>query len=349
MNERRTQENHFPKNPRPEELPVVLGKKPVESNDPNADPDAPPLAPVDWRDKYVTFEQFRDVQPPTFLIQDFLEDGAVMAIGAPVAQRKSIVVANVIHSLLTGESLFGHFEVKKLPERVVYLCPEMGLVDIANRFKKLGLEKYVGEKLFILSMDDPKIKLTDLNEELPGSVLILDTITRFVEGNQNDAQDMARFADICYAIKRTGSTLILLHHSVKGAGDSKMSLDAALRGSTELAAFVTCVWSTQLEDIDSPHTTPSKLQCVKQRGFSSEPFQVVCDSAYRMTYQGAVAVVKLNKEAKAEEALAAIMAENPDMGINKLQAALKEKGFSKGWKFVTQAKARIAGTGVTVS
>lgn len=335
MNEK---ENHFPKNPRPEAPPIVLGK-------PN-DPDTPV---VSWREKYVTFEQFRDVQPPAFLIQNFLEDGAVMAIGAPVAQRKSIVVANIIRSLLTGESLFGHFEVNKQPERVVYLCPEMGLVDIANRFKKLGLEKYVGEKLFILSMDDLKIKLIDLDEELPGSVLILDTITRFVEGNQNDAQDMARFADICYAIKRTGATLILLHHSVKGAGDSKMSLDAALRGSTELAAFVTCVWSTQLEDIDSPHTTPSKLQCVKQRGFSSEAFQVTCDVDYRMTYQGAVAEVKFDRNAKAVEVLTALLTKHPNMGIVKLQDAMRAAKVPKGSAFIKRERSRILGAGVKVT
>ncbi len=328
-------ENHFPRNPRPEAPGVIVGQSKAVIKD--------------WRERYTTFEQFRDVQPPSFLIQDFLEDGAVMAIGAPVAQRKSIVVANVIHALLTGESLFGHFEVKKRPERIVYLCPEMGLIDIANRFKKLGLEQYVGTKLFILSMDDPKIKLTDLADELPGSLLILDTITRFVEGNQNDAQDMARFADICYSIKRRGTTIMLLHHAVKGSADRRMTLDSALRGSTELAAFVTCVWSTQLQDIDAPHTTPSNLKCVKQRGFASEPFQVSCDADFRMQYLGGLEEVKTKKEVKAEEALAEILKTSPHgIGINKLQDALRVVGHRKGGKWITKARGRILGTGVTL-
>lgn len=329
-------DNFFPQNPKPVEPSVRIGG-------------SEPLA--DWRGRYVTLEQFKRVKPPTFLIQNFLEDGSITAIGAPVAQRKSIVVANVIHSLLTGEPLFGHFEVVKQPERIIYLCPEMGLVDIAHRFKCLGLEEYVGTRLFIHSMDEPKLKLTDLDGELPNSLLILDTITRFVEGNQNDAGDMAKFADINYAIKRKGATIMLLHHAVKGAGDQGMTLDNALRGSTELAAFVTCVWSTRLEDSDpdASHTTPSNLKCVKQRGFVSKQFQVSCDNKFMMRYTGEATAVIADTDRRAEEAIAKILAANPDTGINKICDILRDMGIKKGAKAVTKIKATVLGTGVAAS
>jgi hypothetical protein len=307
-----------------------------------------PKEPVDWRTRYTTAEQFRDVAPPSFLIQNFLEDGSITAIGAPVAQRKSIVVANIIHALLTGEPLFGHFEVVKRPERILYLCPEMGLVDIANRFKKLGLDRYVGENLFIRSMDDPKLPLAELDEELPGSLLILDTLTRFVDGNQNDAGDMSVFADVNYALKRRGCTILLLHHAIKGTGGT-MTLDNALRGSTELAAFVTCVWSTQLQNPDEPHTTPSNLKCVKQRGFASEPFQVSCDERFRMTMSGTMDAIKTQKQVSSEVALAAILKESPTLGILKIRDALKAAGHKRGVKWITKAKIAALGTGVTLA
>jgi hypothetical protein len=68
-----------------------------------------------------------------------------------------------------------------------------------------------------------------------------------------------------------------------------------------------------------------------------------------MTYQGAVAEVRFDRNAKAEAALAALLEEHPDMGINKLQVALRAKGFKRGGKFVTQARARILGTGVNLT
>lgn len=334
-------ENLLPKNPRPKLPRVVIGK-PTEPNEPVKD----------WRERYVTFEQFRDVKPPEFLIEGFIEDGAVLAIAGPVAQRKSIVAANVMASLLTGEPLFGFFKVAKQPERVIYICPEMGLAEIARRLGRLGLGEYVGKRLFIRSMDDAIIKLTELDEELPGSVVVLDTLTRFVEGDQNSSEDMAQFAQLVFEIRRRGSTVILLHHSVKGAGRVSLSLDSALRGSTELAAFVTCVWATQLVDEDRPHVTASVLKCVKQRGFAADPFQVSCDENYRMRMlvrPGEMSEIKTKKEVEAEAVLAAILKESPNLGITKIREEMKKAGHAKGQKWVTLARARILGTGVKIN
>ncbi len=332
-------ENMFPRNPRPPQATVVLGGQ------------SPAVAePVkDWRERYVTLERFENVKPPSFLIENFLEYRSITAIGAPVAQRKSIVVANIIRSCLTGAPLFDKFEVKAQPKHVIYLCPEMGLIEIADRFKRLGLTEYVGSRLFIRSMDDKPLKLTDLCDELPDSLLVLDTITRFVSGDQNSAEDMAKFADLNYAINRQGATIILLHHSKKNAANEAMTLDSALRGSTELAAFVTCVWSTQLEDQDAPHTTNSNLKCVKQRGFPSEPFQVSCDSNALMAYLGGAEEVAERINERAQEIIARLVEADPDIGIHKIRAALKAAGLKKGVKWVTEAKGKLRGTGVSLT
>jgi hypothetical protein len=140
----------------------------------------------------------------------------------------------------------------------------------------------------------------------------------------------------------------LLHHAIKGTGGS-MTLDNALRGSTELAAFVTCVWSTQLQDIDAPHTTPSNLKCVKQRGFASEPFQVSCDENFRMTMLGTMGALKSQRQVSSEAALAEILDHSPTLGINKLQEALRAAGHRRGGKWITTARAAIVGGGVTLT
>jgi RecA-family ATPase len=133
-----------------------------------------------------------------------------------VGQRKTLIALNVAHSLCTGEPLFGYFKVLKRPERVIYLCPEMGLSSFSTRLKRIGLLDYVGTTLFFQTMDDISIKLCDLDGELPGSVVIVDTLTRFVDGDQNSSEDMSKFAREVFRVKRAGATVLLLHHSVKG-------------------------------------------------------------------------------------------------------------------------------------
>jgi hypothetical protein len=270
-----------------------------------------------------------------------------------VGQRKTLIALNVAHSLCTGEPLFGYFKVLKRPERVIYLCPEMGLSSFSTRLKRIGLLDYVGTTLFFQTMDDISIKLCDLDGELPGSVVIVDTLTRFVDGDQNSSEDMSKFAREVFRVKRAGATVLLLHHSVKGAGNSNaLTLDSAMRGSTEIAAFVTSCWATRLIDPDAPYQSPSLLVNVKQRDFESKPFEVTSGQDCRLHIvgePGQIQEIKKQKDVDAEKVLAALLKESPDMGINKLRETLKEAGIRKGAKWVTQKRAELAGAGVSVT
>jgi hypothetical protein len=325
--------------------------------------DVPEVAPIavlgsaeekpvaDWRTRYLTFERVRDAKPVEFLIEGFLALDSITALAAPVGQRKSLVALNVAHALCTGEPLFDYFRVAKRPNHVVYLCPEMGLSSFSMRLKQIGLDSHIGQTLFCQTMDEDSIKLTDLDGELPGAVVIIDTLTRFVEGDQNSSEDMSRFAKVIFTLKRRGATVLLLHHSIKGASQS-LTLDSAMRGSTELAAFVTCCGATRLQNPDDPYRSPSLLVNVKQRDFESKPFEATCDKTCRMRMvgePGKIAEIMGRADADAQAALASILKESPKMGINKLQAALRAVGHKKGGRWVSRARAAILGTGVTLS
>jgi AAA domain/Bifunctional DNA primase/polymerase, N-terminal len=303
----------------------------------------------DWRERYLTFERVRDAKPVEFLIEGFLALDSITALAAPVGQRKSLIAMNVAHALCTGEPLFDYFKVVKQPSRVVYLCPEMGLSSFSTRLKQIGLASHVGQNLFCQTMDEESIKLTDLDEELPGSVVIIDTLTRFVEGDQNSSEDMSRFAKVVFALKRRGATIVLLHHSIKGASTA-LTLDSAMRGSTELAAFVTCCWATRLQDVNDPYNSPSLLVNVKQRDFESKPFEATSDKSCRMRMVGEPGQVTSTRvDAGAEAVLSSLLKDSPKAGINKLQEGLRAAGHKKGVKWVTKTRGAILGTGVTTS
>lgn len=312
-----------------------------------------PEPPKDWRTRYVTFEQVRDAKPTSFFIEGFLALDSITALAAPVGQRKSLIALNVAHALCTGEPLFDYFKVSRQPERVVYLCPEMGLSSFSTRLKSIGLLDYVGKTLFCQTMDDECISLTELNEELPGSVVIIDTLTRFVEGDQNSSEHMSKFAKEVFRLKRAGATVLLLHHSVKGTGNSvALTLDSAMRGSTELAAFVTSCWATRLTDPEQPYASPSLLANVKQRDFESKPFSATSDKSCRMHIvgePGTVAEMKSKADADAEKILAALLKDSPKLGINKIQEALKAAGHGKGVKWVKAKRTELMSAGVTLT
>jgi hypothetical protein len=304
----------------------------------------------EWRSRYMTEETFLNVKPPEFLIEGFLVKGSIAMLAGPVAQRKSIIALNMAHALCTREPLFKYFDVTGGHERVVYLCPEMGAASFVKRIKQIGLSEYVGRTLFVQTMSEDSTALDELDGELPGAVIIVDTITRFIEGNENESKDMREFARKVFRLVNAGATVVLLHHSKKG---SSGSLDDGVRGSSELGAFVDSCWVTELEDPKKPYESLSKMRNVKQRDFESDPFKLKpAPGSYYLAIDsepGPEAVLNDRANDAALDALKKLLASDPKIGINRLQKALKALGHRKGGDWVTKERARLTGAGVTLT
>lgn len=160
----------------------------------------------------------------------------------------------------------------------------MGAASFVKRIKQIGLSAYIGKTLFIQTMSEQPTVLDDLDGELPGAVVLIDTITRFIDGDENESEDMRKFARKVFRLVNAGAKVVLLHHSKKG---SSGSLDDGLRGSSELAAFVDSCWVTELEDTSKPYESLSKVRNVKQRDFETDPFRLKpTRDSYYLTMDG---------------------------------------------------------------
>lgn len=299
--------------------------------------------------KYHTTDEVLNARPVTFLIDEFLTEDAITVIAAPVAQRKSIIALNVVHALVTGEHLFGHFAVKKTPARVLYLCPEMGIQSFSARLKSIGLAPYLGRTLFCTTMASDPFDLKDLSAaELKGSVVVLDTAIRFLKGgDESSAAEMSVFAATVFRLIKDGAaSVLMLHHSKKGTSEaSELTLDNVMRGSGELGAFVASVWATRLQDGKDEYKTPSYLENVKKRDFDSKPFQVVpVPESYRLVFDGKDGVElssptrfkrdKDGKEAQAVAVIAAARKSNPRLSYVELSRVLLEHGIKRSAEWI---------------
>jgi hypothetical protein len=163
----------------------------------------------------------------------------------------------------------------------------MGLLSFANRIRNLGLMPYVGKTLFCRTMNsDGKLLLNDLTEEeLTDALVVIDTAVRFVQGDENSAQDMKVFAEDCFRLMRAkaASVLVLFHSLKETKNASELTLENAMRGSGDLGAFVSSCWATRLQNPDARwEESISYLKNVKQRDFESDPFTVKSDKLGRL-------------------------------------------------------------------
>jgi AAA domain len=305
-----------------------------------------------WGKLFHSKAEAMNAPPVEFLIKGFLQREGVTAIAAPVRERKSLIALNIVHSLLTGEKLFGHFEVVKRPDCVIYLCPEVSLGPFTDRVRKIGLLDYVGEKFFYRTLSaEGTLKLDDdgLKACIPGSVVFLDTAIRFLQGDESSSQDARMFADSIFALMRGGAeSVVMLHHSPKDAGDV-MTLENCMRGSGDLGAFLACCWGTRLQDPQRPYESRSYLENLKQRDFESQPFEVTCDADCRMRIASDPAATvtlqtrrgnKGNKDGKDVAAKAVIRA-NLSTSARDLEVKLAEVGIDRRKTWIAKAQARI--------
>jgi hypothetical protein len=320
-----------------------------------------PLA--DWRSRYHTFEEMHNAPKPTFLIDGFLQKDVITAIAAPVGQRKTIVACNAVHAVLTGEPLFGHFTVTERATRVLYLCPEMGLLSFADRMRNLGLLPYVGKTLFCRTMNsEGHLTLADLTtEELTGAVVVIDTAVRFVIGDENSSEDMKVFAENCFRLMKGGAaSVVVLFHSPKGTKEaSELTLENAMRGSGDLGAFVSSCWATRLQDPDNDEwKSPSYMKNVKQRDFKSRPFEVTSDERGRLhiTAPPSNDVKLSNKGLGApanadgnEEAALQVIRQNPTLTLRALALRLKELGIKRSKSWIGDKRYELLKKGVKIS
>ena len=243
--------------------------------------------------------------------------------------RKSIVSLNLAAACVTGQPFMGQFAVANAPKRVIYLCPEMGLRELAKLSKSLGMLPHVGKKLFFHSLDKGgKIKLRDLTPgELDGSLVILDTAVRFIECKENDPQDMAAFSDELFRLRSQGATVWVLFHSSKASVGQELSLQNAVRGSSEIAAMLSMCWATRLNEPAKRFESTSRMYPLKVREFEALPFDFGCDRATAacsiIGEPAPVAVLQTWKADVKRAIMEELLKHDPEMGVNKIMAVLK--------------------------
>ena len=340
--------------PEPEPIPVLAGKV----GGPSATPE-----PMDAWSRFHSFNEMDKTPPLTWLIDGFLPFESITGLAAAVAQRKSIIALNIAHALVTGEPLFGHFKVHQMPDRVLYLCPEMGIRSFTRRLREIGLVEHVGKRLFCQTMSSDYLFTMDSlpPEVLRGSFVILDTAIRYIEGDESNSEHMRKFGAKVMRLKADGAVgSLILYHSSKGAKETlELTLENSLRGSSELGAFITNCWATRLQDPSDQFATNSYMNNVKPRDYEDKPpaFELApVKGSYRMTYvegsEGAqlacATLFKKDADGKADGAIAVIKA-HPEASLSELEKLTEEAGCPRKKSWISRERAALRGSGNTLT
>lgn len=185
----------------------------------------------------------KDYPPTQWLVQDIIPENSIILLSASPACFKTWFSMDLSLRVASGDKFLGHFDTKQTG--VLILDAESGSKQAHDRFKKLGANQdlpiyYKSCNRKRMSQDYATAILVEcLDKNI--KLVIFDSLTRFHNSNENDANEMSRLFESFYQLKNQGVSCLIICHNRKayyGGNESqnRLNLGELIRGSSDILA-----------------------------------------------------------------------------------------------------------------
>lgn len=216
---------------------------------------------INWKEAFAT--DFNDID---WLAGKFCERGQQISIVGDGKVGKTLFVHNWIWCAITGRSFIG--DVRREPIKVLYFDKENSLRDIVTRMKAFGattddLEGQLDYRMFPRfngSLDNSEVaarELLNIVDETKPDVVVLDTVSRFIAGKENDSDTwLELYRRLHVPLKERMVAGVRLDHMGKDS-------DRGSRGSSAKTQDVDNVWELGRTD-ERTNTYDESVELVTQ-------------------------------------------------------------------------------------
>lgn len=291
----------------------------------------PPKKQSDW---LVDADSFADTPVAVeWLIKRNLQANALIMIHGPSGIGKTFLVLDMVMHIATGRQWC---DLKTKQGGVVYLAGEghSGLRSrIASWKKHHGVDKlgrmWLSKGGTDLNKPQGLQDTIEAIESLPEkpSIIVVDTLHRFLNGNENEAQDAKQMIDACDAlIRRFGCSVLLVHHTgVSIEAQDRARGSSAWRGNLDIEFSIqpakdsnTGFVLVQKKNKDSEEVAPRMFDLQKvDLGWIDEDGEPIT---------GAVAVCTDDRNQPEEEKIKAPLSEKAERLLKTLKMAWAKDG-----------------------
>jgi putative DNA primase/helicase len=255
---------------------VVMPPEPGDANDyAQAGNDLAALLMPQLDDWLVTAESLRKQPAPiAWLIKRWLQERALMMLHGPSGVGKTFILMDMCLRIATGKGDWNGHKVKR--GMVVYLAGE-GHYGLRGRIAAWAhqhgaghIDMWISRHGCDLNTPQGYQKAADAIRALPKvpSLIVIDTLHRFLAGDENSAQDAKSMIDACDRMKHEfGCSVMLVHHTgVSEEAQHRARGSSAWRGALDIEISVT----------GGKNDAPIKIEPRKVKD-GEEPEPIYCD------------------------------------------------------------------------
>jgi hypothetical protein len=178
------------------------------------------------------------------VVKGLINKGEINAYAALQKHGKSWVLMSLMKALLTGATHWFGYEIPESARaeflRIIYFVPEVGRASIMYRLKKMGLTKFIDTTLFIRTSAQgvPDLEDRQVLEACAGADVFMDTLIRFLDGPENNAEVISAFSAKVFRLGSTARTCHIACHTQKAFQNAESMDPSMFRGSGDVTAFV---------------------------------------------------------------------------------------------------------------
>ena len=187
--------------------------------------------------------------PKSWIIKGWLPKGPAFCMTfGPSGNGKTFVVVDRMLSIATGQKEWCGCKVNQAD--VLYLCGE-GSIDVRARIavwcQEHGITRlehfYMSEEAAHVDSDEGMARILQALEfyDFKPDLIVIDTLNRFMEGDENDTQNAGTFISACARLQSIYSACLLLVHHTGLAEDAQKRArgSSAFRGALDMQDMVT--------------------------------------------------------------------------------------------------------------
>lgn len=228
-------------------------------------------------------DMITDLSPPSFIIDEIIPESGLGMLHGQSGHGKTFYVMDMAYHIATGMDWHGK---KTEGGHVIYLAGEG---HHSLKFRLIGLKQKYGQSLSRLHVSQSGCNLntpeglelarTAINTTIESTgespqIIFVDTLHRFLDGDENSSKDAKTMIDACDILKNEfGCTVILVHHTGLNADDRARG-SSSWKGAMDFEYNIKKTGNTltmyckKMKDSEEHKPIVFKLNCVDLNGIN---------------------------------------------------------------------------------